>query len=107
MTLRDQVTPVCQQIVSNRYPFVRGSSQEVPLGDFAKVFSPGGVLDKFFTQSLAPYADTSKPEWISVSTSIRGAIPAHRPSTAPARPRKTSDRRLPGGEGAYEAMRAR
>jgi type VI secretion system protein ImpL len=63
VTLRDQVTPVCQQIVSNRYPFVRGSAQEVPLGDFSKLFSPNGVLDKFFTQSLAPYADTSKPEW--------------------------------------------
>lgn len=63
VTLRDQVTPVCQQIVSNRYPFVRGSAQEVPLGDFSKLFSSNGVLDKFFTQSLAPYADTSKPEW--------------------------------------------
>ncbi|MBR1232061.1 type VI secretion system membrane subunit TssM [Bradyrhizobium sp. AUGA SZCCT0182] len=61
--LRDQVTPACQQIVLNRYPFVRGSNQEVPLGDFSKLFSPNGVLDKFFTQSLAPYADTSKPEW--------------------------------------------
>jgi type VI secretion system protein ImpL len=63
VTLRDQVTPVCQQIISNRYPFVRGSNQEVPLGDFSKLFSPNGVLDKFFTQSLAPYADTSRPEW--------------------------------------------
>jgi type VI secretion system protein ImpL len=63
VTLRDQVTPVCQQIITNRYPFVRGSNQEVPLGDFSKLFSPGGILDKFFTQSLAPYADTSKPEW--------------------------------------------
>jgi type VI secretion system protein ImpL len=63
VTLRDQVTPICQQIISNRYPFVRGSNQEVPLGDFSKLFSPNGVLDKFFTQSLAPYADTSKPEW--------------------------------------------
>lgn len=64
MTLRDQVTPICQQIITNRYPFARGSSQEVPLGDFSKLFSPNGVLDKFFTQSLAPYADTSKPEWV-------------------------------------------
>jgi type VI secretion system protein ImpL len=63
VSLRDQVTPLCQQIISNRYPFVRGSNQEVPLGDFAKLFSPNGILDKFFTQSLAPYADTSKPEW--------------------------------------------
>jgi type VI secretion system protein ImpL len=63
VALRDQVTPVCQQIVNSRYPFVRGSNQEVPLGDFAKLFSPGGVLDRFFTQSLAPYADTSRPDW--------------------------------------------
>jgi type VI secretion system protein ImpL len=63
VTLRDQVTPVCQQTIANRYPFTRGSNQEVPLGDFSKLFSPNGILDKFFTQSLAPYADTSKPEW--------------------------------------------
>jgi type VI secretion system protein ImpL len=62
-SLRDQVTPLCQQTVTNRYPFVRASNQEVPLGDFAKLFSPNGVIDKFFTQFLAPYADTSRPEW--------------------------------------------
>lgn len=62
-TLRDQVTPVCQQTVTNRYPFVRGSAQEVPLADFAKLFSPNGIMDKFFTQSLASYADTSRPDW--------------------------------------------
>ena len=62
-SLRDQVTPVCQQTVTNRYPFVRASNQEVPLGDFAKLFSPNGVIDKFFTQFLAPYADTSRPDW--------------------------------------------
>ena len=62
-SLRDQVTPVCQQTVTNRYPFVRGSTQEVPLGDFAKLFSPNGVMDRFFTQFLAPYADTSRPDW--------------------------------------------
>ncbi len=62
-SLRDQVTPVCQQTITNRYPFVRGSTQEVPLGDFAKLFSPNGVIDKFFTQFLAPYADTSRPDW--------------------------------------------
>jgi type VI secretion system protein ImpL len=62
-SLRDQVTPVCQQTITNRYPFARGSTQEVPLGDFAKLFSPNGVMDKFFAQFLAPYADTSRPDW--------------------------------------------
>ncbi|MGY4311933.1 type VI secretion system protein ImpL [Bradyrhizobium sp. JR3.5] len=47
-SLRDQVTPVCQQTVTNRYPFVRSSGQEVPLADFAKLFSPNGIMDKFF-----------------------------------------------------------
>ena len=42
---------------------MRGSDREVPLADFAKLFSPNGVMDKFFTQYLAPYADTSKREW--------------------------------------------
>jgi type VI secretion system protein ImpL len=64
VALRDQITPACQQTVANRYPFIRSSNQEVPLGDFAKLFSPGGLLDKFFTQYLAPYADTSRPEWV-------------------------------------------
>lgn len=62
-SLRDQVTPVCQQTITNRYPFVRGSNQEVQLGDFAKLFSPNGIIDKFFAQFLAPYADTSRPDW--------------------------------------------
>lgn len=73
VTLRDQVTPVCQQILTNRYPFVRGSNQEVPLADFAKLFSPNGVLDKFFTQSLSPYADTSKPDWAWRKDNVVGA----------------------------------
>jgi type VI secretion system protein ImpL len=63
-TLRDQVTPVCQQTVTNRYPFVRSSGQEVPLADFAKLFSPNGVMDKFFAQFLAPYAETSRSDWV-------------------------------------------
>ena len=47
VALRDQVTPVCQQTISNRYPFVRGSNSDAPLADFAKLFAPGGVMDSF------------------------------------------------------------
>jgi type VI secretion system protein ImpL len=63
VALRDQVTPACQQTISNRYPFVRGSNSDVPLADFAKLFSPGGVMDTFFKQFLDPHADRSKPQW--------------------------------------------
>jgi type VI secretion system protein ImpL len=61
--LRDQVYPICQQTINGRYPFVKASNTEVPLADFAKVFSPNGLMDRFFTQNLAPYADTSNAQW--------------------------------------------
>jgi type VI secretion system protein ImpL len=61
--LRDNVIPVCQQTITNRYPFTRGSEREVPLADFARLFSPNGVMDGFFKQYLASYADTSKSQW--------------------------------------------
>jgi len=63
VALRDQVIPACQQTISNRYPFTRGGDREVPLADFARLFSPGGIIDGFFKQYLAPYADTSKSQW--------------------------------------------
>ena len=63
VALRDQVTPACQQTVSNRYPFVRGSSADVPLADFAKLFGTGGIMDGFFKQYLEPHADRSKAQW--------------------------------------------
>jgi type VI secretion system protein ImpL len=61
--LADQVTRVCQQIVTNRYPFVKASEREVALADFARLFAPNGIMDKFFTQHLAPLVDQSKTPW--------------------------------------------
>ena len=64
VALRNEVYPVCQETISNRYPFTRASDREVPLADFARVFAPNvGVMDKFFKQYLEPHADTSKPRW--------------------------------------------
>ena len=59
----DQVIGACNQIVPNRYPFTRGSNQEVPLADFGRLFGPGGVFDSFFKQNLTPLVDTSHREW--------------------------------------------
>ncbi len=61
--LADQVTRDCQQIVTNRYPFTRGSEREVPIADFARLFAPNGILDKFFQTNLAPRADRSRAQW--------------------------------------------
>ena len=61
--LGDQVTGACQQIVPNRYPFTRASTQEVPLTDFGRLFGQGGVFDRFYNQHLQQLVDTSRPEW--------------------------------------------
>jgi type VI secretion system protein ImpL len=79
MMLRDQIYPACQQAINGRYPFVKASSNDVPLADFAKLFSPNGLMDRFFTQNLAPYADTSKPQWVWRQSS--GVDPSLSPDT--------------------------
>ena len=61
--LADQVTRDCQQIVTNRYPFAKGSDREVPIADFARLFAPNGIMDKFFQANLAARADRSRPQW--------------------------------------------
>jgi type VI secretion system protein ImpL len=61
--LKEQVMSVCPQIVTGKYPFTRGSTSEVPLDDFGRLFGAGGIMDQFFKQYLAQYADTSRAQW--------------------------------------------
>jgi type VI secretion system protein ImpL len=56
---------LCQKAVTGRYPFVPGATNDIPLGDFARLFSPGGLLDGFFNTQLQPYVDTSGANWTS------------------------------------------
>jgi type VI secretion system protein ImpL len=60
--LADQVTGACQQVTANHYPFAK-SDRDVPMADFARMFAPGGVIDKFFSTNLAPLANTSGKTW--------------------------------------------
>lgn len=71
--LRSQVTGICNQIITNRYPFARGSDRDVPLPDFGRLFGTGGVMDKFFQANLASLVDTSGQNW-----SFRQNIPVAR-----------------------------
>lgn len=61
--LAEQVTGVCNEIVTNRYPFTKASARDVPLADFARLFAPGQIMDKFYKERLEPFVDTSKPQW--------------------------------------------
>jgi type VI secretion system protein ImpL len=60
--MAQNVTGICQQIVATRYPFVK-SDRDVPLADFAKLFAPNGVIDKFFSANLDPLVNRTGKTW--------------------------------------------
>lgn len=59
----NDVSGECQKLVGGRYPLSRESPSDVPLEDFAAVFGPAGVFDKFFHDKLEPLVDTSSSPW--------------------------------------------
>ena len=61
--MKSTVSRACHQTIDNRYPFDRTSSRDVPLSDFARLFSPNGTIDRFFLQNLAPLTDMSGETW--------------------------------------------
>jgi type VI secretion system protein ImpL len=59
---RSKVLPLCQAAF-DRYPFVAGSTRDVPLDDFTRLLGPNGLMDQFFAQNLQPFVDTSRLPW--------------------------------------------
>jgi type VI secretion system protein ImpL len=54
---------LCSKAVTGRFPFASNSNNDIPLDDFAKLFAAGGLLDKFFTDNLQSFVDTSGAVW--------------------------------------------
>jgi type VI secretion system protein ImpL len=54
---------LCTQATKGRYPFSRGASDDIPIGDFGRLFAAGGSIDSYFTQNLAPFVDMSQTTW--------------------------------------------
>lgn len=61
--LTSQVTAVCTNIVDGRYPFSKSPARQVPLSEFAQLFAPDGVLDRFFNANLAVHANMGAGDW--------------------------------------------
>ncbi|ASP32609.1 type VI secretion system membrane subunit TssM [Labrenzia sp. VG12] len=60
--LSTQVVGECKRIVGRNYPFENGRS-EVPMTEFAKLFSPSGIMQRFFDENLKGLVDTSTRPW--------------------------------------------
>ncbi len=61
--MASDVTSSCMQITGNRYPFSPKSDRDTPLADFARLFAPNGIIDRFFSANLAPLANLSGKTW--------------------------------------------
>ncbi|MEM7497640.1 MAG: type VI secretion system membrane subunit TssM [Pseudomonadota bacterium] len=53
----------CRRAIVGRYPFDRGSTADVTLNDFARLFGPGGIFERFFESHLEPFVDVSVTPW--------------------------------------------
>ena len=69
---------LCKQAVAGRYPFTPGSKSDIPLDDFAHLFAPGGLLDKYFADNLASFVDTSAQVW--KTKAVAGVAPPVTPA---------------------------
>ncbi len=58
-----QVLPTCNRAVKNRYPFFKNQQADIPIQEFARVFAPQGLMDKFFTDNLMEFVDTTSTPW--------------------------------------------
>jgi hypothetical protein len=73
---------VCRTTIEGNYPFSPDSSRDVGIDDFTRMFAHGGVIDDFFTRTLAPFVDTAAKPWRY--RTLPGATEAvHGPDLAP------------------------
>jgi len=62
-----QLGPFCRG-VETRFPFSRDpGAADMPMGDFVRLFGPGGAFDQFFAQALQGVVDTSQRVWRPIS----------------------------------------
>jgi len=64
----------CKLLVNGRYPFVPGSSTDIPLADFERLFGPNGVYDMFFKSDLQDRVNTTRSPWTWLTDSSGAAV---------------------------------
>src|SRR5262249_26042799 len=64
---QQEVLPVCNQVLADRYPFTLDAKEEVAMPDFADLFKPSGAIDKFFNDNLAPFVTVKGAQMAELS----------------------------------------
>ncbi|QPC94483.1 type VI secretion system membrane subunit TssM [Mesorhizobium sp. INR15] len=61
--LDQTVTRPCEEMVASHFPFAHDGTDDIAMADFAKLFAPGGLMDRFFAQNLASLTDMTGQDW--------------------------------------------
>jgi type VI secretion system protein ImpL len=61
--LSESVSRPCEEALTDRYPFSGASSDDMSMEDFARIFAPNGILDRFFAQNLSPLVSMAGQDW--------------------------------------------
>ena len=97
---RADVYDFCVKATEGRYPFDAASAIDVNVADFRELFAPGARIDKFVTDNLLPYIDTTVKPWTwRADFGLDGSL------LAPfERARSIRDGLFPGGSGPVMAF---
>lgn len=97
---RADVFDFCIKATEGRYPFDAGSAIDVNVADFRELFAPGARIDKFVSDNLLPYIDTTVKPWAwRADFGLDGSL------LAPfERARSIRDGLFPGGSGPVMAF---
>jgi type VI secretion system protein ImpL len=53
----------CRLLVNGRFPFETGSTTDIPIADFERLFGPNGVYDMFFKSDLQNRVNMARSPW--------------------------------------------
>ena len=64
---KSSVQRIFQDKINHKFPLSSGSSTSIASGDFSQFFGPGGTMETFFNDYIAPKVDRSSKPWKAVS----------------------------------------
>ena len=69
----------CRDLLNGRYPFAPGSSMDIPIADFERLFAPNGLFDSYFQRELRDLVNTSRTPWTwrtdATGAAVGGGVP--------------------------------
>lgn len=64
---KQDVLPACESAIARRYPVYSDARDDITLSDFTDFFRPGGTIDAFFQQYLAPFVTERRGAYVPLS----------------------------------------